>query len=235
MGVIPRPSETKSRRKRRRSEWRGWESDGKDQPEVRCERIVYASSRTSHVQAGIQLCYRLAILRARRTLGKDPNQTRGPTSQGAAHPAQNGGIACRREKHMANHQDADGHALLLETQHVTTCRATMNYPTSSSGSQSIRHTSPRNCTCDTEANRVAGILFWAFIASAQQRPAGLFVCQGYSVIDLAFAATTATSADIRCSSATGECLVSDSSLQPSSTSSQAIASPPKTSVLAGAR
>lgn len=42
----------------------------------------------------------------------------------------------------------------------TTCWATINYSTSSSESQSIRHTSPHNCVRDTGASIVADLVLW---------------------------------------------------------------------------
>lgn len=84
---------------------RGWEGDGKDQPEVRCEKIDYASSRTSHVQAGVPYCCAVAILHAWRT--QDPRQRSKP-DQGPYQPASQGAAAGPKWRHCLPKRKAHG-------------------------------------------------------------------------------------------------------------------------------
>lgn len=83
------------------------------------------------------------------------------------------------EKHMANHQHVDGHALWRYDM-LTRCKATMNFSTSSSESQSIKHTSPHNCIHDTETSMFAETVPWTTLLHlcvrlAAGRPARLSI------------------------------------------------------------
>lgn len=135
--MVPRSSDTKSRRGRR-SGFGGWEVYGQDQPDMGCEKLCPAAA-----QATYQM-YQTPILG--RTPGLPGPQTaiQPRTCQTGCSGPKTAALPADTAKHMANHRHADGHAFLRCNIPLHGGRW-VNFSISSSESQSIKHTSSSKC------------------------------------------------------------------------------------------